>query len=276
MRPAMTEQRSPDAPRATVGVIGGSGLYSFLHDAEEVEVDTPWGSPSDMVTVASLEGRSVAFLPRHARRHTIPPHRINYRANLWALHSLGVERVIAPCAVGSLRVEHRPGSIVVLDQYVDRTSGRRDTFFDGREVVHLSAAHPYCRELIPLATGAGRAAGLATHEGGTVCVVNGPRFGTLAESRFHAAMGWDVVNMTQYPEVTLARELGMCYVALALVTDYDSGLEDDPDIPPVTSEEVFAVFRRTTDTLRDALRRLIAALPDRRTCDCGPAPTAVH
>lgn len=272
---AMTAQGRGEG-RASVGVIGGSGLYRFLDDAEELEVDTPYGPPSDLVTVAELEGRRVAFLPRHGSRHTIPPHRINYRANLWALQSLGVERVIAPCAVGSLRPEHAPGSMVVVDQYVDRTSSRRDTYFDGPPVVHLSAADPYCDQLRPLAVASARAAGMAVRAGGTVVVVNGPRFGTRAESRFHAAMGWDVVNMTQYPEVTLARELGLCYVALALVTDYDSGFEDDPGVAPVTSAEVFAVFQRSTDRVRAAIRHLVSTIPAERSCSCHPAPTTIH
>ena len=257
---------------ARVGVIGGSGLYRLFDDAEEVEVETPYGPPSGTLTVADVEGRPVAFLPRHGPGHTIPPHRINYRANIWALHSSGVEQVIAPCAVGSLRAAHPPGSIVVCDQFADRTSGRRDTFFDGPEVAHLSAADPYCERLRPLAAAAARAAGLEVHEGGTVVVVNGPRFSTRAEARMYAALGGDVINMTQYPEVVLARELGMCYVNLSLVTDYDTGLEGAPEIRPVTQDEVFAVFRRSTDTLRDALRRLLATLPLQRDCPCVTAP----
>jgi 5'-methylthioadenosine phosphorylase len=263
------------APSAEIGVIGGSGLYRLLDGAEEVAVDTRWGEPSDRLAVAELAGRRVAFLPRHGSAHTIPPHRINYRANIDALHSLGVRRIIAPCAVGSLRAEHAPGSIVVVDQFVDRTSGRRDTFFDGPEVVHLSAAHPYCAQLRPLAVRAASDAGLPARDGGTVVVVNGPRFGTRAESRMHAALGFDVVNMTQYPEAALARERGMCYVALALVTDYDSGLEDDDSVQPVTAEAVFRLFERSTDALRDALLRLVAAVPVDRTCACGPAPRAL-
>ncbi len=261
---------------AEIGVIGGSGLYRFLDDAHALTVPTPYGDPSGELTVAELEGRRVAFLPRHGPRHTVPPHRINYRANVWALHSLGVRRVIAPCAVGSLRAEHRPGTVVVCDQVVDRTRGREDTFFDGPEVAHLSAADPYCAELRPLAERAARDAGMAVHQGGTVVVVNGPRFSTRAESRWFARAGWDLVNMTQYPEVVLARELGMCYVNLSLVTDYDSGLEGDDSVPPVTQQEVFAVFNQNMPRLRDALRRLVAAMPEQASCDCAAsAPQAV-
>jgi len=253
---------------AEIGVIGGSGLYRFLDDARPVTVATPYGAPSDEVTLAELEGRRVAFLPRHGSRHTVPPHRINYRANVWALRSLGVERILAPCAVGSLKVEHAPGAVVVCDQVVDRTSGRADTYFDGPEVAHLSAADPYCEELRPLAAQAAAAAGMAVHNGGTVVVVNGPRFSTRAESRWFAQAGWDVVNMTQYPEVVLARELGMCYVNLSMVTDYDSGLEDDPTVHPVTQQEVFAVFSQNMPRLREALRRLVATTPMQRSCPC--------
>ena len=254
--------------RATVGVIGGSGLYRFLDDVESVVVETHYGPPSDRVALAELAGHRVAFLARHGSRHSVPPHRINYRANLWALGELGVERVLAPCAVGSLRAEHAPGEVVVCDQLVDRTAGRADTYFDGPEVAHLSAADPYCAELRPLAAAAARAAGLTVHERGTVVVVNGPRFSTRAESAHYTTAGWNVINMTQYPEVMLARELGMCYVNLSLVTDYDCGLEGSPHVRPVTQEEVFAVFSQNTERLRSALRSLISGLPATRGCEC--------
>lgn len=261
---------------ATIGIIGGSGLYSLLDLADEVDVDTPYGPPSDRMTIGDLGGRRVAFLPRHGRGHTFPPHRINYRANIWALHSAGVERVIAPCAVGSLRAELSPGTVVVCDQFVDRTAARRDTYFDGPDVAHLAAAEPYCAELRPLASQAVRDAGLTVADSGTVVVINGPRFSTRAESRTYAAHGFDVINMTQYPEIVLARELGLCYVALALVTDYDAGLEGDPTVRPVTVDDVLAVFARTMDTLRVALRHLVAAVPATRSCNCGEAPRRLN
>jgi 5'-methylthioadenosine phosphorylase len=261
---------------AEIGVIGGSGLYSFLDDASSLSIDTPYGAPSDEVTVAELEGRRVAFLPRHGAGHTVPPHRINYRANIWALHTLGVRRILAPCAVGSLRADHGPGTVVVCDQIVDRTWGRADTYFEGPDVAHLSAADPYCEQLRPLAAQAAREAGMAARDGGTVVVVNGPRFSTRAESRWYADAGWNVVSMTQYPEVVLAREMGMCYVNLSLVTDFDSGLEHDDSVPPVTQLEVFAVFSQNLPRLRDALRRLVAAVPAERSCGCAAgAPTSV-
>lgn len=257
-----------DDARALVGVIGGSGLYRFLDTAEVVSTATPYGTPSDDITVAEVEGRRVAFLPRHGSGHTLPPHRINYRANVWALHSIGVRRVIAPCAVGSLRADRAPGDIVVCDQFIDRTHSREGTFFDGPAVAHASLADPYCAELRPLAAEAARAAGLRVHDEGTVVVVQGPRFSTRAESRQHAAGGADVINMTQCPEAALARELGVCYVNLSLITDWDAGLEGEPGIQPVTQQEVFAVFGQNTERLRDALVGLIAALPEDRSCTC--------
>lgn len=257
-------------PPASIGVIGGTGLYRFLEDAQAIALDTPYGPPSDTVTVATVAGRRVAFLPRHGSGHTIPPHRINYRANVWALHHLGVERIVAPCAVGSLRADRRPGEVVVCDQFVDRTHSREATFFDGPAVAHLSTADPYCPELRPLAVAALRQTGMVAHDGGTVVVVQGPRFSTRAESRHHATLG-DVVNMTQCPEVVLARELGLCYVSLSLVTDYDCGVEGLPQVRPVTQEDVLAVLAENTDRLRQALVRLVATIPEQRTCGCAAA-----
>ena len=256
------------AARARLGVIGGSGMYSLLPGAHGVEVPTPFGEPSAPPVLARIGDVDVAFLPRHGPGHTLPPHRINYRANLWALASLGVERVLAPCAVGALRSGLEPGDVVICDQFIDRTQGRAATFFDGPEVAHLSAPDPYCPEVAPLAERCLRDAGLAVHRGGCVVVVDGPRFATRAESRWHAAIGGDVVNMTQCPEVVLARELGMCYTTLAVVTDRDAGVEGSP---PVTQEEVFAVFSATLERLRDAVLALVDAVPAERGCDCAAA-----
>jgi 5'-methylthioadenosine phosphorylase len=267
--------RMPDA-HATIGVVGGTGLYALLgDDSEQVAVDTPWGDPSDVLTLGGLGGKRVAFLPRHGRDHRIPPHRINYRANLWALRSLGVERVLAPCAVGSLRATLAPGAVVVCDQFVNLSRGRADTFFDGPKVAHLSAPDPYCEELRPLAVAALQTVGLPTHSAGTVMVVDGPRFATRAESRLYASWDGDLVNMTQYPEVVLARELGMCYASLAVVTDYDSGLDGAPEVKPVTQKAVFAVFAQATDALREALARLVQQIPAQRGCACAAAPEPI-
>ncbi|MFN2452580.1 MAG: S-methyl-5'-thioadenosine phosphorylase [Candidatus Dormibacteria bacterium] len=258
--------------RARVGVIGGSGLYRLLEAREEVRLDTPYGPTSDAITLAEVQGRAVAFLPRHGRGHTLPPHRLPYRANLWALRELGVERVLGPCAVGSLRRDRAPGEVVVCDGLVDRTSGRQDTYFDGPEVAHLSAADPYCAELSGFAAEAAAAEGMRVHRGGVIVVIQGPRFSTRAESRWFSAAGWDVVGMTQYPEVVLARELGLCYATLALVTDYDSGLEEDAAITPVTQEQVLAVFADNMERLRAALLRTVVSVPAARGCSCADRP----
>ena len=252
---------------ADIGVIGGSGLYALLDGATEHEVSTPYGPPSDPITVAEVGGRRVAFLPRHGRDHRFPPHRIPYRANVWALRSLGVRQIIAPCAVGGLRPELGPGSFVVPDQLIDRTSGREQTFYDSG-AVHVSFADPYCpagRATVLAATGRHD---VAATDGGTMVVVQGPRFSTRAESRWFTAVGGAVVNMTGYPEALLARELALCYTTIALVTDLDAGVDGDRG---VTQEEVFAVFAEHTAILRKVLLDAVTALPAERNCPCGHA-----
>ncbi|MFI6821647.1 S-methyl-5'-thioadenosine phosphorylase [Micromonospora sp. NPDC050187] len=254
-------------PTAEIAVIGGSGLYALLDNAVEHRVETPYGPPSDAITVAEVAGRPVAFLPRHGRDHRHPPHLIPYRANLWALRSLGVRRVLAPCAVGGLRPELGPGTFVVPDQLIDRTSGRTQTYYD-RGAVHVSFADPYCpagrRTLLDAAAGRG----VSAVDGGTVVVVEGPRFSTRAESRWFTAIGGSVVNMTGHPEAVLARELALCYTSIALVTDLDAGVEGGH---AVTHEEVFRVFGENTDRLRDILLDAVAALPAERECTCASA-----
>lgn len=252
---------------AEIGVFGGSGFYALLDDVERVKVDTPWGPPSDAVHVGAVGGRPVAFLPRHGADHRFPPHRINYRANVWALKELGVRRILGPCASGSLRADVGPGDFVVCDQLVDRTSGRVHTYFDGPTIHHLSFADPYCPELRAVAVEAGRAEGITVHDGGTVVVVEGPRFSTRAESAWFASHGWSVINMTQYPEAALARELGLCYATVALVTDYDVGVEGVAE-HAVTMEEVFAVMASNNDRVRKLLFLAIAAVPAERSCAC--------
>jgi 5'-methylthioadenosine phosphorylase len=252
---------------AEIGVFGGSGFYSLLDDVERVEVDTPYGPPSDAVHVGTVDGRAVAFLPRHGADHRFPPHKVPFRANVWALKSVGVTRILGPCATGSLRAGIAPGDFVVCDQLVDRTSGRTHTFFDGPTINHMSFADPYCPELRAIALAAGRDEGITTHDGGTVVVIEGPRFSTRAESGWYQAAGWDVINMTQYPEAALARELGLCYATIALVTDYDTGVEGVRE-EAVTMEEVFAVMADNTDRVRKLLFRAIAAVPSTRTCAC--------
>jgi 5'-methylthioadenosine phosphorylase len=253
---------------AELAVIGGSGFYSLLDQAVEVDARTPYGEPSSPLTVGEIDGRRVAFLPRHGTRHQWPPHRVNYRANMWALRELGVRRVIGPCAVGSLRPDLHPGDIVVLDQLVDRTSGRADTYLDGPEVSHVSFADPYCPELSSVLFSAACALGLRVHRSGTVVVVQGPRFSTRAESRWFRAAGWDVVNMTQYPEAYLARELGLCYSGVALVTDYDTGVDNDSSIGPVTMEAVLAVLAANVETTKQVLATALGQIPHQRGCGC--------
>jgi len=258
-------------PQADIGIFGGSGLYELLDDVEEIWVETPYGAPSDKVALATVGKWRVAFLPRHGKDHRYPPHRINYRANVWAMKELGVQRILGPCAAGSLKKEIRPGDIVVSDQFVHRTWGREDTFFDGPVTIHVSAADPYCPQLRSVAIECAKEAGFRVHERGTIVVIQGPRFSTRAESNEFRAHGWDVVNMTQYPEAYLARELGICYVNLALVTDYDSGLDDDPDVEPVAHADVLRVFQRNIDRLRSVLQAIVNALTEEKTCGCARA-----
>jgi 5'-methylthioadenosine phosphorylase len=245
-----------------IGVIGGSGLYALLPDAHEVPVSTPYGDPSDPIVVGTVGDREVAFVPRHGRDHRFPPHRIPYRANLWALRSLGVRQVLAPCAVGGLRAELGAGSLVIPDQLVDRTSGRHQTFHDSG-ATHISFADPYCP--VGRATALARAASWPATDGGTMVVIDGPRFSTRAESQWYAGQGWSVINMTGHPEAVLARELALCYTALALVTDLDAGVSAGSG---VTQEEVFRVFGENTERLRSLLFEVIAALPLERACPC--------
>ncbi len=258
-------------PEAEIGVFGGSGFYELLSGAEEVDVETSYGPPSDRITLGEVEGRRVAFLPRHGRRHTIPPQRINYRANVAAMATLGVRRILGPCAAGSLQPEVRPGDFVICDQYVDRTSGRADSFHDGPEVTHVSMAYPYCPEMAALITAQARTLELPLHERGTVVVIQGPRFSTQAESRWYRAQGWEVINMTQYPEAPLARELEICYANISLITDYDVGVEGDPGVVPVTAAEVVRIFRANLDRLRELILRVIPTIPRRRSCVCSTA-----
>ena len=257
--------------RADLGLIGGSGFYEFFDQAERVRVDTPFGEPSDDLVVGEVEGRRVAFIARHGQGHRFPPHRVNYRANLWALRSVGVRQVLAPCAVGSLEPELGPGTVVVPDQVVDRTWGRAHTVYDAEgPVVHVGFADPYCPRGRTVAVDAARGAHLAVADSGTLVVVNGPRFSSRAESVWHQQAGWTVVGMTGMPEASIARELAMCFTTIALVTDHDAGVDGGE---AVSHEEVLAVFGRNVDSLKAVLRSALAALPaaepdETATCAC--------
>ena len=238
---------------------------------EQVSVQTPYGAPSDTLTVGRIGDVRVAFLPRHGPHHRLPPHSINYRANVWAMAQLGVTRVIAPTAAGSLQPHVKPGEFVVCDQFIDRTYAREQTFYDGPRVVHVSSADPYCPDLRAQSIDVGRALGITVHERGTVVVVQGPRFSTRAESKWFSRQGWEVINMTQYPEVVLARELAMCYVNIALITDYDVGLEGEGDIQPVSVAEVVQVMNANNDHVRRLIQELVPRLVGARSCACARA-----
>jgi 5'-methylthioadenosine phosphorylase len=246
--------------RADIGVFGGSGFYELLPDVEEVLVDTPYGAPSDRVALATVGGRRVAFLPRHGRGHTHPAHAVNYRANVWALHSLGVRQIIAPCACGSLQQDIHPGDFVLVDQFVDRTTGRADTFFNGPVTHHVAAAEPYCPRLREAALQSARAHGIPLKGEGTMVVTQGPRFSTRAESAWFTREGWHVVGMTQYPEVILARELGICYAGIALVTDYDAGVVAETG-EAVNVETVLRIMAQNNARAKDLILALIESLP---------------
>ncbi|MEU9114821.1 S-methyl-5'-thioadenosine phosphorylase [Streptomyces sp. NPDC048483] len=290
----MSDAETGAGTGAEIGVIGGSGFYSFLDDVTEITVDTPYGPPSDSLFLGEVAGRRVAFLPRHGRGHHLAPHRINYRANLWALRSVGVRQVLGPCAVGGLRPEYGPGTLLVPDQLVDRTKSRAQSYFDGEplpgsasgissesgggtkwsgsvpNIVHVAFADPYCATGRRAAVTAARGRDWEPVDGGTLVVVEGPRFSTRAESRWHAAQGWSVVGMTGHPEAVLARELGLCYTSLTLVTDLDAGTETGDG---VSHTEVLTVFGQNVGRLREVLFDAVAALPGTaaRDCECGRA-----
>jgi 5'-methylthioadenosine phosphorylase len=253
------------AELASIGVIGGSGLYKFVDAIDEILVDTPYGAPSAPLVIGEVAGRRVAFIPRHGRDHQFPPHRIPYRANLWALRSVGVRQVLAPSAVGSLTPDYGPGTLAVPDQLVDRTSGRAQTFYDEGGAVHIGFADPYCPVGRSYAVAAAQELGWAPVSSGTLVIIEGPRFSTRAESLWYAAQGWTLIGMTGYPEAVLARELALCYTTIALVTDTDAGVEEGDG---VTQAEVFRVFAENTERLRDVLMRIIEGLPEARDCPC--------
>ena len=250
--------------RADIGVFGGSGFYNFLTDVEEVDIETPYGRPSDSVFIGKIDDKTVAFLPRHDRKHRIPPHKINYRANVWAMKMLGVSSVICPCAAGSLQKHVEPGHFLVADQWVDRTKGRIDTFFDGPFATHVSAAYPYSEELRKLAVEAIKENNVPVQEKGTVVVINGPRFSSKAESEWFTKMGWEAINMTQYPEAYLVKEAGMAVVNISLITDYDSGVVANTE--PVSHAAVIEVFNKNLENLRKVLFTLIQKIPKGEFC----------
>ncbi|MFE0424174.1 S-methyl-5'-thioadenosine phosphorylase [Streptomyces sp. NPDC058953] len=256
---------------ASIALIGGTGFYRFLDDANEVVVDTPYGKPSAPISITSIEGRNVAFLPRHGRNHDFLPSDLPYQANLWALRHLGVRQVVAFNTVGSLQRSYRKGDFVLVDQFVDRTRRRKDTFFAGSQAAHISSATPYCGRMRELSAEALSDADASVHGSGTVVVIEGPRFSTAAESRWFSNQGWHLVNMTQYPEVVLARELELCYMNLSYITDYDVAAAEvagDEEAEKVSHAGVIAAFNADTDRTIDMVRRIVGALPTTFDCDC--------
>ncbi len=258
-------------PKAEIAVIGGSGFYQLFKNSHQTSVITPYGKPSDKLSLAVFADRKVVFLPRHGLRHQFPPHKINYLANLHAFKQLGVEWILGPSACGSLKKNIKPGDFIICDQFIDRTKDRVDTYYHGPKVVHLSASDPYCPTLRQLAYKTCRKLNITVHSKGTVVVVNGPRFSTKAESRYFADCGWDVINMTQYPEAILARELKMCYVNLSLVTDYDAGIKDNPKIKPVYAAEVARIFKANNQKVLKLIKAMIKEIPKNRQCSCAQA-----
>lgn len=242
---------------ADIGVFGGSGLYELDSDVRHIDVDTPYGKPSDAISLLKFNGKTVAFLPRHGKSHTLSPAEINYRANIDAMAQLGVKAIISPCCCGSLRQDYAPGDFVVTDQYINMSSGRADTFFQSPQVTHLSSADPFDGKLRAFALEEAEKLGITVHDGGTTVIINGPRFSTRAESRMFSVMGADLVNMTQYPEVYLCQEKAIPVVNIALVTDYDAGLKDQPGIPPVTEAQVMKVLEENNEKVKALIFRMV-------------------
>lgn len=259
MTPAPREIRGGDSA-PPVAVIGGSGFYSFLEDAQEVTPSTPYGETSGPVSVGSIEGRRVAFLARHGNGHAFAPHKINFRANIYALRSLGVRQIIAPCAVGGLQPYTQPGALVVPDQLVDRTTNRIQTYVESG-AVHTPFADPYCPTMRRVLTDAAP----GSRDGGAMVVIDGPRFSTRAESQWYAAQGWSLVNMTGHPEAVLAREMGICYATVALVTDLDAGVSAEE---AVSQEKVFAMFEANIERLKVIIASAVVATPSPEECSC--------
>jgi 5'-methylthioadenosine phosphorylase len=254
-------------PRADIGIIGGSGVYDpgmFTH-VSRVRMHTPYGATSDDIEVGRLGKARVAFLSRHGRGHRLPPHKVPYRANLWAMKQLGVLRIISPCAVGSLQEKIRPGDIVLVDQFIDWTKHRDLTYFDGPKTVHISAADPFCPEMLALFHKEARRLKLPARKGGTYICIEGPRFSTRAESRMFRTFA-DVIGMTLVPEAQLSRELEMCYLSIATSTDYDVWADR-----PVSVEEILKVLDRNVVNARRLIEAALPGLPRRRTCPCKDA-----
>lgn len=253
---------------AEIGIFGGTGIYDsgLLKNAQETRQETAYGDPSDVITVGTFRGRRIAFLPRHGRRHTIPPHRINFRANIEAFRQMGVTRIIAPSAVGSLREELKPGIFALPSQYIDYTKSRDYSLFDVGRVVHISMADPFCPELQDAISEAARRCSIALQEGKTYVCIEGPRFSTKAESRMYRQLGADIIGMTLVPECQLAREAQICYASLSTITDYDAWAEK-----PVTAKDVMETLSKNVEKTKALLTEVIDSIPTERGCACARA-----
>lgn len=257
--------------KADIGVIGGSGFYSLFTKGESIAINTPYGLPSDQFMIGEIAGKRVAFLPRHGEKHQYPPHVIPYRANIWGFKKLGVKFIISPCAAGSLQPEIRPGDFVIIDQFVDRTWGRKDSFYDGPKTIHIAADTPFCPNVRKHAIETGKKLNYHIHQNGTVVVINGPRFSTKAESQWFRSCGWQVINMTVYPEVVLARELEMCYLNISLITDYDTGLIKDKKVRPVSLQQVLTIFKKNNEKVKVMIFEMIKKIDVNKICTCHTA-----
>ena len=258
---------------AEIGIFGGTGIYDseILQNSKEITIETPYGKTSDAITVGELNGKKVAFMPRHGKKHSIPPHMINYCANIWAFKELGITRIISPSAVGSLKEEIKPGEFVLPTQFIDFTKSRRNSFSEDGRVIHISVADPFCPELQEIVSSVTNNQGISLHKDCTYTCIEGPRFSTKAESRFYKSTGADIIGMTLVPECQLAREAQICYVSIATVTDYDVWAEK-----PVTAKEVMDTLSKNVQSTKELLLNLIKTMPDKRTtrkCSCEKALT---
>jgi len=253
---------------AEIGIFGGTGIYDsgLLKDSKEISIDTPYGKTSDSITVGEFNGKKVAFMPRHGKKHTIPPHLINFRANIWAFKELGVKRIIAPSAVGSLKEEFEPGNLALPSQFIDFTKSRKGTFSEDGKVIHISVADPFCPELQKVILNVTKIQGIKIHQDCTYVCIEGPRFSTKAESRFFRTTGADIIGMTLVPECQLAREAQICYVSLSTVTDYDVWAEK-----PVTAKEVMETLAKNVEMTKKLLTFVIDQIPEIKSCSCEKA-----
>ena len=251
-----------------IGIFGGTGIYDsgILKNSKEITMDTPYGKTSDSITVGEFNGRNVAFMPRHGKKHTIPPHLINFRANIWAFKELGVKRIIAPSAVGSLKEEFEPGHFALPSQFIDFTKSRKGTFSEDGKVIHISVADPFCPELQNVILNVTKKEKIQMHENCTYVCIEGPRFSTKSESRFFRTTGADIIGMTLVPECQLAREAQICYVSISTVTDYDVWAEK-----PVTAKEVMETLAKNVETTKKILTLVIDQIPEIKSCSCEKA-----